>query len=151
MADANHWRKWKPSGTGLTKPATDPAPGGFGGFVSFVGSEKSTADKTAIEPEEGRNDAQSAENKAPDARPADARNQGAEGFVSFGGFVSRHPFSDKDDDPPGVPWAEWKAEALNQLFKELTGRRGNITAATVRHGERKQMEQILKKDKDNNS
>jgi hypothetical protein len=37
----------------------------------------------------------------------------------------------------GIPWAEWKAAALNQLFKEqgVTGRPGRITAATVRHGE----------------
>lgn|ERR1035437_6608619 len=37
----------------------------------------------------------------------------------------------------GTPWAEWKAAALNQLFKEqgVTGQPGRITAATVRHGE----------------
>jgi hypothetical protein len=38
-------------------------------------------------------------------------------------------------------WAEWKAAALNRLFLErgVTGRPGRITAATVLHGERKQM------------
>ncbi len=39
--------------------------------------------------------------------------------------------------PQGTSWAEWKAAALNRLFLEqgVTGRRGRITAATVRHGE----------------
>ncbi|MCE5308531.1 MAG: hypothetical protein LLG20_12910 [Acidobacteriales bacterium] len=39
----------------------------------------------------------------------------------------------------GIPWAEWKAAALNRLFQEqcFTGKPGRITAATVRHGERK--------------
>ena len=41
-------------------------------------------------------------------------------------------------DPPGVPWAEWKAAALNSLFQEqgVTGQPGRITAATIQHGER---------------
>jgi hypothetical protein len=36
-------------------------------------------------------------------------------------------------------WAEWKARVLNRLFQEqgVTGQPGRITAATVRHGERK--------------
>lgn len=42
--------------------------------------------------------------------------------------------------PPSkaIKWSEWKARALNELFLEqsATGRRGNITAATVEHGER---------------
>ena len=39
----------------------------------------------------------------------------------------------------GIPWAEWKAAALNRLFQEqgVTRKPGRITAATVRHGERK--------------
>lgn len=39
----------------------------------------------------------------------------------------------------GTAWAEWKAAALNRLFQEqgVTGKPGRITAATVRHGERK--------------
>jgi hypothetical protein len=39
----------------------------------------------------------------------------------------------------GTPWAEWKAAALNRLFQEhgAFGKAGRITAATVRHGERK--------------
>jgi hypothetical protein len=39
----------------------------------------------------------------------------------------------------GIPWAEWKAAALNRLFHEqgATGKPGRITAATVRDGERK--------------
>lgn len=37
----------------------------------------------------------------------------------------------------GVPWAEWKAAALNRLFQEqgVTGQPGRITAATIQHGE----------------
>lgn len=40
-------------------------------------------------------------------------------------------------DEAGVMWAEWKAAALNQLFREqgVTGQPGRITAATIRHGE----------------
>jgi hypothetical protein len=37
--------------------------------------------------------------------------------------------------PQGISWAEAKAAALNQLFKEQCGKPGRITAATVRHGE----------------
>jgi len=39
----------------------------------------------------------------------------------------------------GIPWPEWKAAALNRLFQEqgATGKPGRISAATVRHGERK--------------
>jgi len=39
----------------------------------------------------------------------------------------------------GTPWAEWKAAALNRLFQGqgTSGQPGRITAATVRHGERK--------------
>jgi hypothetical protein len=38
----------------------------------------------------------------------------------------------------GIPWAEWKAAALNRLFhtQGTTGKTGRITAASVRHGER---------------
>jgi hypothetical protein len=38
----------------------------------------------------------------------------------------------------GMPWAEWKAAALNRLFQEqgATGMPGRITAATIRHAER---------------
>jgi hypothetical protein len=38
-----------------------------------------------------------------------------------------------------MSWSEWKADALNRLFKELgtSGQRGRITAATVEHGERR--------------
>lgn len=37
----------------------------------------------------------------------------------------------------GQPWSEWKAQSLNDEFKRLTGIRGRITGATVRHGERR--------------
>jgi len=42
------------------------------------------------------------------------------------------------DEDGGIPWAEWKAAALNRLFREqgATGQPGRITAATVRHRER---------------
>ena len=38
-----------------------------------------------------------------------------------------------------LDWCEWKAAALNQLFRNqgVTGQPGRITAATVQHGERK--------------
>jgi hypothetical protein len=41
--------------------------------------------------------------------------------------------------PKGIPWAERKAAGLNRLFQEqsTSGQPGRITAATVRHGERK--------------
>jgi len=41
-------------------------------------------------------------------------------------------------DAAGIPWAEWKAAALNRLFQEhgTSGQPGRITAETVRHGER---------------
>jgi hypothetical protein len=41
-------------------------------------------------------------------------------------------------DPPGVPWAKWKAATLNRLFQEqgATGQQGRITSATVSHGAR---------------
>jgi hypothetical protein len=37
----------------------------------------------------------------------------------------------------GIPWAEWKAAALNQIFLEQgqTGQPGRIAAETVRDGE----------------
>jgi hypothetical protein len=46
---------------------------------------------------------------------------------------------DPMDTLEGIPWAEWKAAALNRLFQEqgVTGQLGRITAETVRHGERK--------------
>lgn len=47
--------------------------------------------------------------------------------------------AEREPDPPGVPWADWKAAALNRLFREqgVTGKPGRITATTVRHGERR--------------
>lgn len=38
-----------------------------------------------------------------------------------------------------LSWAEWKARELNRLFQEhgTSGQPGGVTAATVRHGERK--------------
>jgi hypothetical protein len=60
----------------------------------------------------------------------------------------------------GVSWAEWKARALNRLFKEqvATGRPGRITAATVAHGEQrsgcapnnKSLSYVFKPDKPDN-
>jgi hypothetical protein len=44
-----------------------------------------------------------------------------------------------DSAEVGQTWAEWKAAALNRLFREqgTSGQPGRITAATVRHGEQK--------------
>jgi hypothetical protein len=37
--------------------------------------------------------------------------------------------------PEGIPWAEWKAQELNELFRQHgTGGPGHITAATVQDG-----------------
>jgi len=38
---------------------------------------------------------------------------------------------------PCIPLTDWKASALNQLFRELgvTGQPGRITAATVQHSQ----------------
>lgn len=38
-----------------------------------------------------------------------------------------------------IPWAEWKATALNRIWQEhaTTSKPARITADTVRHGERK--------------
>ena len=51
--------------------------------------------------------------------------------------------ADREQEPnlaaAGVEWAEWRAATLNRLFAEqgVTRQPGRITAATVRHGERK--------------
>jgi hypothetical protein len=39
--------------------------------------------------------------------------------------------------PNGMSWAEWKAQSLDELFRTqgVTGKPGEITARTVRHGE----------------
>jgi hypothetical protein len=61
----------------------------------------------------------------------------------------------------GVSWEEWKARALNRLFKEqgATGRPGRITASTVAHGEErsggappnnKSLSYVFKPDKPDN-
>jgi hypothetical protein len=44
---------------------------------------------------------------------------------------------DSNSAEGGPTWAEWKAAALNRLFQEqgVTGQSGQITAATIRHGE----------------
>jgi len=48
--------------------------------------------------------------------------------------------TNSEDEPAGVPWAEWKAAELNRLFQlqGVMGDLGRITAATVRDGERKE-------------
>ena len=42
-------------------------------------------------------------------------------------------------DAPTIPYAEWKAREINRIFHEhgKAGSVSRITAATVRHGERK--------------
>jgi hypothetical protein len=146
MADITRWRNWKPTGTGLTKPVGDPGARGFVGFVSFVSSGTPSTDDPRGEPQNPVDTAQTKENKNAAFRCDLAKDQAPEGFVSFGGFVSRHPLPDAAADPRWMSWAERKAEMLNRLFLEqgVTGRRGRITAETVLHGERKRREQLLK-------
>jgi len=47
--------------------------------------------------------------------------------------------SEMDLHSKGIPWAEWKAAALNRLFQGqgVTGTPGRIIAATVKHGEQR--------------
>jgi hypothetical protein len=47
--------------------------------------------------------------------------------------------------PAGIPWAEWKAQSLNKLFQDqgALGQPAKITAAVVRHGDRKTREMEL--------
>ena len=143
MADISRWRKWKPTGAALTKPADGSD---AGGFVSFVGSEDPSADKSRSEPQKLVNAAQTKENKNAASRFDLSQDIAPEGFVSFGGFVTRHPLPHADAEPRWMSWAEWKAEMLNRLFLEqgVTGRQGRITAETVLDGERKGREQLLK-------
>ena len=53
-------------------------------------------------------------------------------------FQTVPPLTKCSPDAAGIPWAEWKAAALNRLFQEhgTSGQPGRITAETVRHGER---------------
>jgi len=143
LADITRWRKWKPTGAGLTKPADGSD---ARGFVSFVGSEDLSADKSRSEPQKLVNAAQTKENKNAASRFDLSKDIAPEGFVSFGGFVARHPLPHADAEPRWLSWAEWKAEMLNRLFLEqgVTGRQGRITAETVLDGERKGREQLLK-------
>ena len=143
MADISRWRKWKPTGAALTKPADGSD---AGGFVSFVGSEDLSADKSRSEPQKLVNAAQTKENKNAASRFDLSKDIAPEGFVSFGGFVTRHPLPHADAERRWMSWAEWKAEMLNRLFLEqgVTGRQGRITAETVLDGERKGREQLLK-------
>src|SRR5262249_26297362 len=48
--------------------------------------------------------------------------------------------ADLDPDVPGVPFAQWKADQLNELFRRhgLLGVAGGITAGTVEDGLAKQ-------------
>lgn len=57
--------------------------------------------------------------------------------VSSGVTIRPEPPESACEPEFGIPWAEWKAAALNQLFMDqgATGHPGRITAATVRHGE----------------
>ena len=69
------------------------------------------------------------------------------GFVGFVGsipdeltnirVISASVDAALNDPDRGIPWADWKAATLNQLFKEhgVTGQPGRITPATIRHSE----------------
>lgn len=47
-----------------------------------------------------------------------------------------------EDNARWISWYQWKAEALNRLFRQQgrTGEPGNIIAETVLHGETPQAE-----------
>jgi hypothetical protein len=81
---------------------------------------------------------------SPEGEPTKPSKPGFVGFVgsSLEELPNIQPRSgSKQESAPeperGIPWAEWKAAALNQLFREqgVTGQPGRITAATVLHGE----------------
>jgi hypothetical protein len=147
MGDLTRWRKWKPSGIGLPKPAEQQIEGGFVSSVSFVSSpEKQSAAQAAKPPEIGSSP-QVIENKeASVGDEADRLKQDSArgGFVSFVSSVSRDTSKNTRTAPCLMSWAEWKAGSLNRLIREqgTSGRPGRITAATVRDGEQREKEQL---------
>jgi hypothetical protein len=144
MGDPARWRKWKPSGGGLPKPADHAAEGGFVGFVSSLEtapvSDPPKPLETASCPQVIENK-QPADRDMPDRRDQKSAQGGFVGFVSFG---SRDTSKNSKSEPRAMSWAEWKAESLNRLFLEqgVTGSAGRITAAMIRDGERKRREQL---------
>jgi len=71
--------------------------------------------------------------------PMEGRAPKAGGSVEYPWQVRDRMLREMGWCSKGIPWAEWKAAALNRFFQErgITGKPGRITAATARHGERK--------------
>ena len=76
--------------------------------------------------------------------PTKPSKPGSEGFVGAASvglpnIQLKSPSAEKvvHGHERAIPWAEWKAAALNQLFREqgVTGRPGQITGATVQHAD----------------
>jgi hypothetical protein len=76
--------------------------------------------------------------EAPDPMETSTQSKGGPMEHEYPWTVRDRMLNDMGWCAKGIPWAEWKAAALNRLFQEqgATGKRGRITAATVRHGER---------------
>ena len=149
MGDPTRWRKWKPSGIGLPKPVEQRVEEGFVSSVSFVSSPEKQSAEPAAEPSEIARSKQVIENKEAGVdEPANQleQNLARGGFVSFVSSVSRDTSRNKQTEPCLMSWAEWKAGSLNRFIREQgsSGRSGRITAATVRHGEQREKEQLMK-------
>jgi hypothetical protein len=149
MGDPMRWRKWKPSGSGLPKPAPDSSEGGFVSSVSFVSSPGTQPASVAAQLPETASSPQAIENKQAAAGSSlgqSDKSPTAGGFGGFVSFVSRGTSPNEHAESRPISWAEWKARSLNRLSLEqgVSGRPGRITAATVRDGEQKEKEQLSK-------
>ncbi len=72
------------------------------------------------------------------SEPTKPSKPGSVGFV--GSLSGESQKIHAEPEPRGVLFAEWKATAINREFERCTGKPGNITAGTVRHGERNRTE-----------
>lgn len=129
------WLDWKPTDqTNADSTQGEPTKPSKPGFVGFVGPI--SVGPAKIEPE---------------LNPSRGPSGVPQGISHAGESVSGSPNERKESIQPGVDcagkqervmsWSDWKAAALNRLFLEqgLTGQSGRITGDTVRHGQRKQV------------
>ena len=54
--------------------------------------------------------------------------------------------ADLPPDAPSIPWAEWKARALNRVFKEHSGIPGRFAAKDIRDAEANEKAWLAKRD-----